>query len=153
MDVTLPHNFDEADAPEVLEEARPVLDLPSDAQLRVENVRKTSRGTDIEFTYTSYVEIDDGELRAVAGVRVQVSAHGDLRFDSKGELVAHEVEPPDPQVRAIRDQLAKLIASGQVYVAKPGEKVDPDKLRAMGKSWYVEEDEDGNKHLRRAWIS
>ncbi len=49
MELLLPKNFKAQDAPEVLKRARPVLDLPPDAELRVENVRTTSRGTRIDF--------------------------------------------------------------------------------------------------------
>jgi hypothetical protein len=154
MDVVLPKDFDANDAPKILDRARRVLDLPNDAQLDVENVTRSARGVRIDFSYTTSVELDNHELRDVAGVRVDIRSHGDLRFNSKGTLVQYQVEPADDtQVRAIRDNLAKLIAADKVYIAEPGENVDPDKLRALGKPWYVEQDAQGRKHLRRAWIS
>lgn len=154
MDVVLPKNFDARDAPKLLDTARPVLQLPPDAKLRVENVTRTARGTRIDFTYTIAVPLDDGELSEAAGVRVEVSAHGDLKFNARGTLVGHDVEPADPrQLRAISDHVSKLVANGQIYIAKKGERVDPDKLRAQGKDWYIVEDEHGYKRLRRAWIS
>ncbi len=152
--VVLSTDFQIDDAPRVLEQARPVLKLPPDAKLRVENVSKTTRGTRIEFSYMHTVALDDGDLSVVAGVRVDVSAHGELRFNSRGTLISYHVEPADPrQLRAMSDHLSKLVANGQVYVAKPGERIDPEQLRQQGKAWYVEQDAQGNKHLKRAWIS
>lgn len=150
----LPKNFDEQDAPQVLDEARPVLDLPPDAKLRVEHVAKTQRGTRIDFTYTQSVPLEDQALELVSGVCVEISARGDLKFDARGALVAYEIEPADPrQLRAISDNLSKLIANGRIYIAKVGEEVDPDILRAQGKDWYLVQDEKGYKHLHRAWVS
>jgi hypothetical protein len=154
MDLKLPQDFDEQDALNVVDQARPMLSLPPDAKIQVEDVKQSARGTRIVFSYTASVELRQETPDAVTGVYVSISAHGDLRFDSKGALVTAEVEPADPnQLRAISDNLAKLVASDQVYIAKPGEKIDPDKLRAQGKAWYVEQDADGKKYLKRAWIS
>lgn len=154
MELYLPKNFQAQDAPEILKRARPVLDLPPDAELRVENVRKTSRGTRIDFSYTHAVKIENQELCEDKGIRVDISSHGDLRFNSRGNLVTYNVKPTDPgQVRAISDHLSKMVARGQVYVAKPGEHIDLEALRAQGKSWYLEEDAQGNRKLKRAWIS
>lgn len=154
MNIVLPKDFEAADAPAVLDRARPVLELPPEANLRVENVAQTKRGTRIDFTYTASVSLDDQDSEEIAGVQVKVTSHGDLQFNAHGTLVAYEVMPADPrELHAIRDHVTKLIANGQVYIAKQGEKVDPEKLRAQGKDWYITEDEEGNKYLSRAWIS
>lgn len=154
MDILLPQDFDNADAPQVLDQARPILELPADAELRVENVTKNARGTRIDFSFTHAVVIDDDMLRDVTGIRVDVSSHGDLKFNSRGTLVSYEVEPADPrQLRAITDHVSKLVENGQVYIAEPGECVDPEQLRKEGKAWYVQADEEGKKHLKRAWVS
>lgn len=154
MEIALPKNFQEDDAPQIVEQARSVLDLPNDAQVHVENVTRTPRGTRIVFSYTHAVQLDDNELREAVGIRVDVSSHGDLMFNPRGRLVTYKVEPADPrELRAISDHLSKLVANGEVYVAKPGEQVDPDQLRRQGKSWVLEQDAGGIKRLKRAWIS
>lgn len=154
MEIVLPKDFEAADAPEVLQQARPVLELPPDADLRVEQVARTKRGTRIDFSYTACVALEEAELQDAAGVQVQVTSHGDLQFNARGNLVAYEVQPADPrQLRAIQDHVSKLIANGQVYIAEPGEQVDPETLRAQGKDWYITQDEHGNKQLCRAWMS
>lgn len=154
MELALPNNFQVDDASQVLDRARAILDLPPDAELRVESVTRNSRGTRIVFSYTRAVELDDEALETIAGIRVDVSSHGDLRFDTRGCLLSYNVEPADPrQLHAIGDNLCKLVANDQVYIAKPGEKVDPEELRQQGKPWYIEDDAQGNKHLKRAWIA
>lgn len=154
MELVLPQDFEQADAPRVLNQARSMLALPPDAELRVENVRQSSRGTRIDFSYTHAVKLEDDTLREAAGICVDVSSHGDLKFNARGNLVSYEVEPADPrQLRAITDHLAKLVASDQVYFAEPGEEIDFEHLRRQGKAWYVQEDAHGNKHLKRAWIA
>lgn len=154
MELALPKNFQEDDAPQIIEQARPMLDLPNDAQVHVETVSHNARGTRIDFSYTHSVQLDDEDLGQVTGIRVDVSSHGDLFFGPRGQLVTYNVEPADPrQLRAISDHLSKMVANGEVYIAKPGEQVDTDQLRRQGKSWYLQEDAQGNKHLKRAWIS
>ncbi len=154
MALELPENFQADDAPAVLDRARSILDLPPDARLHVDDVVQSGRETRIVFSYTVCVELKDLPLPEVADVEVEVTAHGDLRFNAKGNLVACELEPADPrQLRAIRDHIAKLVRSGQVYFAEPGEEVDPERLRKLGKPWYVEQDPDGKKRLVRAWIA
>ncbi len=154
MDITLPKNFEAADAPDVLRRARPVLNLPPDATLTVEEVRKTSRGTCIDFSYTHPVKLEDEALEDVADIRVDVSSQGVLRFNSRGCLVKYNVKPADPRkLRAIQDHLHKLVTGDKVYIAKRGERIDPEILRQQGKSWYVEEDAQGVRHLKRAWIA
>ena len=153
MELVLPSDFQKDDAPRVLEQARPVLKLPPDANVRVESVTQTARTTRIEFSYTHSVKLDDDQS-AVSGIRVDVNAHGALKFNARGILISYHVEPADPrQLRAMSDHLSKLVANGQVYVAKRGERIDPEQLRRQGKAWYVQEDAQGNKHLKRAWIS
>lgn len=154
MDIVLPKDFEAEDAPEVLKQARPVLELPPDANLRVEHVAQTKRGTRIDFSYTACVSLEEKEPQEMVGVQVEVTSRGDLQFDTHGDLVAYEVQPADPrQLRAIRDHVSKLIANGQIYIAAKGELVDPEQLRAQGKDWYIRQDEHGNKYLCRAWMS
>lgn len=154
MELALPEHFDEADAIQVLDQARAVLDLPPDATFRVENVTRNARGTRIDFSYTLAVVLEDDDLQGVKGIRVDVSSHGLLKFNTRGTLISHQLEPADPrQLRAITDHLSKLVANGQVYIAKPGERIDPDQLRQQGKDWYVQQDAQGKKYLKRAWIS
>ncbi len=154
MEIVLPKNFEEEDAPRVLELASPVLELPPDANPRVENVAQTKRGTRIDFSYTACILLDKEISEEVAGAQVPVTSHGDLQFNARGALVAYEVQPADPrQVRAIRDHVSKLVANDRIYIAAQGEAVDPQKLRAQGKDWYITQDERGNKQLCRAWMS
>lgn len=154
MELALPQDFQVEDAPRVLAQARPLLKIPADTELRVVNVAKTARGTQIDFAYTQEIRLDDDALTDAAGVCVNVSAHGTLKFDARGKLVSHRIETTDPrQLRAMTDHLSKLVANGQIYFAKPGETIDTEMLRQQGKPWYVEQDADGNKYLKRAWMS
>jgi hypothetical protein len=154
MELALPKDFEAEDAPQVLNAARDFLQLPPDVELRVENVVQTTRGTRISFSYTHTVELDQLELHQAAGIFVDVRAHGELRFNARGSLVAYHVEPADPrELRAIGDHISKMVANGQVYFAEPGERVDPEQLIRQGKAWYVQEDAHGHKCLKRAWIS
>lgn len=154
MDLVLPANFDTAEAPQILEQAREILKLPPDTQLQVVNVTKSTRGTRIDFSITHSVTLDDQALSGVAGLRVDVHSNGNLRFNARGCLVSYQVKPEDPrELRAITDHLSKLVANGEVYVAQQGEQIDPEQLQRQGKAWYILQDEQGNKVLKRAWIS
>lgn len=152
MGLVLPLDFQEEDAPQILEQARALLDLPLEADLHVETVARTRRGTRIEFSCIRTVELDAGPV--IHCVYVEVTGRGRLRFDARGSLVASHVEPPDEnQLHTLRVQLERLVESGQIYVAAPGEQVEIGELRARGQSWYVESGPDGKQYLRRAWIA
>lgn len=152
--IILPKDLDEDVARAVLDRARDALDIPTDAEIRIENVVRTERSTRIYFTYTTSVELHDANLEAIGGVRVNVTSRGDLRFNSKGILIKYEIEPVESdQLRAVRENLRRLVAANQIYVAAPGEAIDPERLLAEGKAWYVEQDAHGKKLLRRASIS
>lgn len=152
--VVLPKDSNERDAAAVLDRARETLEIPPNAEIRVENVVRSARGTRVYFTYTTTVELHGEQLEAIGGVRVNVTARGDVRFNSKGTLIKYEIESADSnQLRAVRENLQRLVANDQIYVAAPGEAIDPERLLAEGKVWYVEQDAEGKKLLRRASIS
>ncbi len=154
MDIKQPRHLDPAHASQLLESARPQLHVPDDATLRVENVKATARGTNIQFSCNTPVPLEGADLGEASGVSVDVSLKGDLRFDKDGKLVKKKFESPDPQqLDAIRDNVSKLVANEQVYVAQPGEEIDPDKLREAGKPWYVQADENGRLRLKRAYMA
>ena len=80
MDILLPNDFEREDAPKVLDNARPILELPPDAKLRVENVTQTTRGTRIDFSYTRAITLDDDSLDDVAGIKVDRADDGAERL-------------------------------------------------------------------------
>ena len=154
MDLKLPRDFTPAQADAVVERAKPALDLPEDATLRVEQVKQTRRATEIEFTCVVPTSLETQAADKPLRVCVDVNGKGCVKFDATGNLVSAEVKPLDPhQLDAIRDHVSKLVANDQVYVAAPGEKVDVQELRAQGKPWYVQDDEAGRPRLKRAYIA
>ncbi len=154
MELRLPRDFDPARAGEILDRARPQLNLPPDARLEVTQVKTRSRGTQIQFTAQSPTPLSGPNLGPAEGVTVEVNGHGALEFDKQGRLVKASYSPDDPhQLDAVRANLANLAATNQIYVALAGEQVNPDVLRQQGKSWYVEQDADGRRRLKRAFIA
>ena len=154
MDLKLPRDFDPARADEILQRVRPALDLPDDTQLRAERVNHTAQGTEIQFSASVPMRLDAPTAKAGGRLIVDIHRRGVIQFDANGNLTRANVEPPDQrQVAALQDNVQKLVAANQVYFAKPGEAIDPDKLRAQGKSWYTQQDERGYLRLERAYIA
>lgn len=150
----MPKDINPANAGEILDSMRKTLGLPPDAKLQAKGVSQTARGTKISFTYVSSIPLEGESLGDVAGVRVDVSGEGSVTIDSNGKITNQKIESSDPrQLKAIRDNVTKLVANGEVYVPKPGEVVDREWLRTHGKTWYVEQNESGERRLRRAQIA
>ncbi len=135
---------------------------------RVKTAVGLSAGVSLEFTHmtqgaqgecaveysATQMTLDGAEFGAANGVTVDERANVLLQFDARGALVASQVTPVDPRhLQLVKDQIRKLAAADEIYLAAPGEKIDPDALRAKRKPWYVETDVQGVKRFKRAYMA
>jgi hypothetical protein len=138
-----------------VDQVRAALNLPADAQLQLQNVARGAQGgTVVEYTIILPIQIIGVKFGAANGVTVDERVNALLHFDVNGACVSWQLEPLNEQhLRLTKGNLRKLAESDAIYLAAPGEAIDPDALRAQGKVWYVETDAQGRKRLKRAWMA
>jgi hypothetical protein len=137
-----------------IERVRTALGLPPDAPLEFESVTQNAQGArTVEYSATQ-IKLDGAEFGAANGVTMDERAAVSLQFDARGALVSSQVTPVDERhLQLVKDQVRKLAAADQIYLAAPGEAINPDALRAQRKPWYVETDAQGRKRLKRAYMA
>ncbi len=137
-----------------IERVRAALGLPAGVSLEFTHATEGAQGERaVEYSATQ-MKLDGAEFGAANGVTVDERATVSLRFDARGALIASQLTPVDPRhLQLVKDQVRKLAAADEIYLAAPGEKIDPDALRAKGKPWYVEIDAQGVKRLKRAYMA
>jgi hypothetical protein len=137
-----------------IEQVKAALDLPADAHLELQHIRKNPQGGHAVEYVAPAMKIEGAEFGAADGVVVDARVQVSLHFDARGALVASQIKPVDERrLRLMKDQIQKLAAAGEIYAASPGEAIDVDTLRVQRKSWYVETDAQGRKRLKRAFMT
>ncbi len=140
--------------PGFIERARTALNLPATAQLEFQSATRTALSEHAVEYSTNQMKLTGAEFGAADGVTVEERAKVILRFNARGALVSSQVAPIDEQhLRLVKDQVRKLAAADQIYLAAPNESINVDVLRAQRKSWYVETDAQGSKRLKRAYMA
>ncbi len=136
-----------------IEQVKATLDLPADARLELQGATQNAQGSTIEYA-ASALKIVGAEFGVANGVSVDERANISLRFDARGALMASQVSPADARhLRLVQDQIKKLAAADEIFLAPPNQDVDPDTLRAQRKPWYVATDAQGRKRLKRAYMA
>lgn len=140
--------------PDFIERVKAALSLPQDAQLELQAATQNAQGERaIEYSATQ-MKLEGAEFGAANGVSVDERAVVSLQFDARGALVAFQINPMDERhLKLVKDQVRKLAVADEIYLAAPGEAIDPDALRAKRKPWYVATDAQGRKRLKRAYMA
>lgn len=147
-------NPDAARDPGFVERAKTALNLPATAQLDFQSATQTAQDEHAVEYSANQMKLSGTEFGAADGVTVEERARVILQFDAHGALVSSQVSPVDEQhLRLVMDQVRKLAAADQIYLAAPSESINVDALRAQRKSWYVETDAQGGKRLKRAYMA
>lgn len=137
-----------------IEQVKTMLDLPADAQVRLKNLAREENNILVEYEITLPIHIVGAEFGVANGVTVDEHLTARLRFDARGVRVSTQVTPLDEQrVRLMKDNVRKLAMMNAIYLAAPGEQVNPDELRARHQAWYIQTDAQGYKRLRRAFMT
>ena len=126
--------------------------LKNASELTIVNHYLDENDTLLFLRFAQDIPIEAEELGKLSGVVIREGGELNLRFDSTGALKSYELELPTGEVvkNAKRDFLT-LLETKQIYFAKPGEKVDVNKLIASGQRFYLQEDASGKKRLYRAY--
>jgi len=137
-----------------IERVKNALGLLPDARLELQSATQNAQGERAVEYSAAQIKLQGAEFGAADGVTVDERAIVSLHFDMRGALVSSQITPVDERhLRLVKDQVKKLAAADEIYLAAPGEEIDIDALRAKRKPWYVETDEQGRKHLKRAYMA
>lgn len=130
------------------------LGLTKDARLDLQSANQTAQGERVIVYASSQMRLEGAEFGVADGVAVDEPATASLKLDSSGNLISSQIAPIDDRhLRAVKDQVRKLAAADEIYLAAPGQVMDVNALRAQRKPWYVETDAQGRKRLKRAYVS
>ena len=137
-----------------VEQVKAALHLPADARLELQSAAQNAQGeTVVTYAVTLPIQIGGAEFGAAGGVSVDERVIASLRFVHDA-LVSSEVSLIDERhLRLVKDQVRKLVAADEIYVASPGEAVDQAELIVRKQPYYIAYDEAGNKRIRRAFIA
>ncbi|MBI5304518.1 MAG: hypothetical protein HY868_20460 [Chloroflexi bacterium] len=138
-----------------IEQVKAALSLPADAELELQNIaRGAAGGAAVHYAVTLPVVLTGAEFGAANGVSVDERVSATLNFDARGALASSQVSPVDERhLRLVKDNVRKLAAADEIFLASPGEAVDTDALRAKRQPWYVETDAHARKRLKRAYMA
>lgn len=148
-------SLDQAREPAFIAQVKQALNLPADAELQIQNIaRGAGAGGSVDYAVTMPVELRGAEFGAANGIAVDEQVTASLEFDARGQLVRSRVSPIDERhLQMVKDNVRKLAAADQIYLAAPNEEIDSDMLRAKRKPWYVVTDAQARKRLRRAYMA
>lgn len=135
-------------------QVKAALAVPADAPAQLKTITRAPNGIEIEYDITLPICIVGAELGAANGVTVDERVTARLRFDAQGACVSAQLSQPDERrLRAVKDNVRKLVAHDAIYLAATSGTIDPNVLRAQRKAWYIQTDAQGRKRLRRAFIA
>ncbi len=147
-------NADAAHDAGFIDHVKAALGLPPDAPLELQSATQDAQGGRAVEYSAAAMKLEGAEFGAANGVTVDERATISLRFDARGALLSSQITPADTRhLQLVKDQVRKLAAANEIYLAAPGEKIDTDALRAQRKPWYVETDAQGRKRLKRAYMA
>jgi hypothetical protein len=145
---------DAAREPGFIERVKAALNLPESALVELQSATQNAQGERVVEYSATQMKLAGAEFGAADGVSIDERAAVSLRFDARGALVASQIRPMDERhFELVKDQVKKLAAADEIYLAAPGEAIDVDALRARRKPWYVETDARGRKRLKRAFMA
>lgn len=137
-----------------VERVKTALGLPPDARLELQSASQDTQGGRVVEYAVTQIRLQGTEFGAADGVTVDERASVSLHFDARGALASSQITPVDERhLQLAKDQVKKLAAADEIYLAAPGEEIDIDALRAKRKPWYVETDAQGCKRLKRAYMA
>ncbi len=134
--------------PDFLAGVGKLLRLPRQAQLQLAGVHAEPEGAcSIEYRVVVPVRLEGPEYGIADGATVDEQSSVRLSFDVRGKLLSsHFNGIDDRRVALVRDQVKKLAAQGQIASTRP-------EASSQAKPWYIEQDPQGIKRLKRAQMA
>ena len=138
---------DEADA--FLNNIRKYLDLMSVKDMKIEDYEFEDNETLLYVSFIQDIQIKDDDLGQLSGIFVSHPGSVKLRFKEDGSLKDYEISKPNEKTQfSIKNEVKRLIQQDSIYVAKPDEKIFPEKLK-WGQDFAIISDKNGNRRLER----
>src|SRR5581483_8283957 len=108
----------------------------------------------VQYRAQRYIPLKGKQFGPANGALVPVQGGLTLNVDNTGNVAfSGFYRPGTDDVRAIRDHVEKLAKRDRIYDACPGDEAEITHLITRGQPYYIAYDAQGNKILRRAYIS
>jgi hypothetical protein len=125
--------------------------IASYIKIRIIDKTDAPDGFLISISYTGEQPVKTPELNQEVLVPAPVTAQ--LYLDKKGNLVRYQIKDPDPvMIDVLRGELNSKLRIGQIDIIDSGKKASAGELFAKKKPFYIEKDEQGKQHLKRAYF-
>jgi len=126
--------------------------ISTDTKIRILDETEAPDGSlKISVSYLGEQSVKTPELDKEVLVSAPVAA--ELYLDGKRNLVRYEIKDPDPvMIQGLKEELNSKLKTGQIQFIDSGKKASAADLFAKKKPFYIETDEQGKQHLRRAYF-
>ncbi len=129
-------------------------DLTDVVSIKVVDTAFEGKDTLLYINFVKNVPIQSPELQEANGVVVELGGTLTLRFDERGELDSYVLDYQEKAgVEEAKTGLVGLMKTGNIYFARPGEKVDISGLIRQRVKFYIQEDDQGRKRLHRVFFA
>jgi hypothetical protein len=106
----------------------------------------------ITVSYMGEHSIKTPELNQEVLVSTPLTA--ELYLDKEGNLVKYQIHEPDHiMIDTLEQELNSRLKTGQIHFIDSNEKVSTSELFAKQKPFYIQKDDQGKQHLKRAYFS
>lgn len=147
--IKLPVDLMGEGATEFLRVLRGALQLASVTDLKIDGHEFEGNDTLLHLSFSEDVRVKDPKLGELDGIYVPYSGTASLRFDKEGTLQEYEVVRPNEATEyTLKVTVAQMMQQGEIYMAKPGEKIQPENF-TWSQKFAVLTDEKGHRRLTR----
>lgn len=125
------------------------LDLMTVKDMKIEDYEFEDNETILYISFIQDIQIKDDDLGQFSGIFVSHPGSVKLRFKEDGSLKDYEISKPNEKTQfSITNEVKRLIQQDSIYIAKPDEKIFPEKLK-WGQDFAIISDKNGNRRLER----
>ncbi|SRR5712692_6670296 len=147
--IKLPVDLMGEGAEDFLRVARDALELGSVTDLKIDGHEFEGSDTLLHLSFNEDVQVKDPKLGQLDGIYVPYSGTASLRFDKEGILQEYEVVQPNEATEyTLKVTVAQMMQQGEIYIPKPGEKIQPENFTWSQKFAAVTDDK-GHRRLVR----
>ncbi len=147
--IKLPVDLMGEGATEFLRVVRDALDLDSVTDLKIDGHEFEGSDTLLHLSFSEDVHVKDPKLGELDGIYVPYSGTASLRFDKEGMLQEYEVVRPNEATEySLKVTVSEMMQQGEIYIAKPGEKIQAEKF-TWSQKFAVVTDDKGHRRLIR----
>jgi hypothetical protein len=147
------HDNLESDIKEILNKFKRKLNIPLETKVRVVNKKYIDNSLRrLRISYTSEYPVKLSNLAEEVFVSAPLIA--EIFLDNNGNIVKYELfDLSSDMIAALKKNLEDKIKGDEIEFVNSDEKISVPNLVKKNKPFYIQRDDKGKQHLRRAYFS